>query len=66
MAQNTPIVGIGDSFSYGTGSPVTYTAVNGVTSIARSGDSAWRDPSRWLWKVTPSSFSVRIFDSDMT
>ena len=35
-------------------------------SIDRSGDSAWREPSRWLWKVTASSVTLEIFESDMT
>ena len=35
-------------------------------SMDRSGESAWRDPSRWLWNVTPVSSTLAILDSDMT
>ncbi len=35
-------------------------------SIERSGDSTWREPSRWLWKVTASSLTLAILDRDMT
>ena len=35
-------------------------------SIERSGDSTWREPSMWLWKVTASSVTLEIFDSDIT
>jgi hypothetical protein len=29
------------------------------TSIERSGVRRWREPSRWLWKITPSSLRRR-------
>jgi len=39
MAQNTPIVGVGASFQFSlTGSPPTYTTLNGVDTITFSGD----------------------------
>ncbi len=35
-------------------------------SIARSGESSTRAPSRWERKVTPLSVTLRSWDSDMT
>jgi hypothetical protein len=34
--------------------------------MERSGVSTWREPSRWLAKVTASSVTLAISDKDMT
>jgi len=39
MSNNTPYVGLGDQFEFATvASPTTYTVLNGVQSVAISGD----------------------------
>lgn len=39
MANNTPYTGVGDQFEYASvSSPTTFSVLNGVQSIARSGD----------------------------